>query len=172
MKKFLGIAAVILFFLILLALLVAKLFFSSPKAAPSTASDPFQNLNTTVQPISTNSAPQTAEACFRWYLTVFLTPSTVEQRAALPQAGECFTSSFLSQWSAIVATNEGDPVLTVNDYAKSWSSSIHAQTIGQSVHTSDQEVVLGTADEQLTVIAHLVQQPDLSWKIDSVSKPY
>jgi len=171
MKKIIGIIAVVLFFLILLVLVVIKLIPSNSSSPhPPSTQDPFKGISANANPVAVDNASSTALTCYTWYLKVYLIPSTLDQRASLPQAQQCFTSSFLSQWNSILSSTEGDPVLTVSDYFPTWGSAITTKTVGQSIRSSDQQITLGTGDEQFTVVAHLIRLPDQTWKIDSVSK--
>lgn len=172
MKRFVSIAAVFLFFIILLGLIVYKVLSpATPSKKADVTANPFETTKVVSQPVYTDTPNRTTASCYSWYLTAYITTATLDQIASQSQSKECFTADFISNWNALKATTEGDPVLTVMDYGPTWPSNMKVTLIGQSIRTAEEQVSLGTGDQQLVVIAHLQQQPDYTWKIDSVTKP-
>jgi len=172
MKRLLGIVVAVVFFLIVILLIVFKLFLSShTEPTQPTQSDPFQGVTAQSQSLQTDTPYRAAISCYTWYLEVYTRGATPQQIAARPEAAQCFTPSFISQWNVIITSTEADPVLLSQDYGTSWSSHISATTVGQSIHSSDQQMTLGAGNDQATLVAHLVQGQDQNWQIDSVSEP-
>jgi len=172
MKRLIGFVVAIVFFLILVLLLVFKLFFSpSTEQAPATQTDPFQGITAQSQTLQTDTPYRAAISCYTWYLEVYSRGATPQQVAARPEAAQCFTPSFIASWDSLIQSTGSDPVLLSQDYGISWSSHISATTVGQSIHSSDQQVTLGEGSDQTTVVAHLVETQDQHWQIDSVSEP-
>ncbi len=171
MKRVLIAAVTVLFFLILLALLAGKLFFSGTDktVVPEDPIDPFQNIQVASQPIHTDSPYRAAYTCYTWYLGAYAQGRTIAQIAGSPEASQCFTSAFLASWEEYSASTGVDPVLHAQDLVPSWASSMTVSTVSASVRTSDQEILLGTGAERNVLIAHLAEQEDGSWKIGSVS---
>lgn len=173
MKRIIVAAVVILFFLILLALIVLKLVLphEDNTLAQEENANPFQGVQATSRAVYTDTPERTASTCYAWYVPMRLTAPSLDSIAAEPQAPQCFTSSFISQWNTIKQESEIDPVLAVIDIGPTWTSHMDVETIGQSVRSYDVKVTLGTGDDTYSVIAHVVRENDGSWKIDSVFRP-
>jgi len=172
MKRVLSIVLIIAFFLILVLLILFKLFSPSQETStPAVQNNPFQDISAETQTIHTDTPYRTAISCYTWYLQVYMHGATPQQISTRPEASLCFTGSFISQWNELIASTGADPILLSQDYGTSWSSHISVATIGQSVHSSDQQMTLGTGSDQAVVNVHIVQTQSGAWQIDSVSGP-
>lgn len=169
MKKILGIGAIILFFLILLALLIVKLFFGHSATPTNTTQDPFASIPLPTVTIQNDTPEHTISTCYTWYVDIYSHDTvTIDDIMKRPELADCFTQSFLSTWEERRTSVEADPVLLTQDYQDSWKiTPASTRIIGQSVRSEDVEVTIGAGTAQIQVIAHLVREGNL-WKIDSV----
>lgn len=168
MKKTIGIVAVVLFFLVLLALVVVKLLPSqSSNSSADKASDPFVNAIAQPNQIQTDSPIDTVRTCYAWYVQASGYGGNVFSAQEQKETSACFTSNFISFWN----TDEsgGDPILLAQYVGKTWNN-ISVRPISQSINSSDILVTMGTGAEQNQVVAHVVKNNG-TWKIDSVSEP-
>lgn len=171
MKRILGIAAIILFFLLLLALLVVKLFFGGASSeTPETRPNPFDTIRPPSVTIQNDTPEHTIASCYAWYVDIYSHDEvTIDDIMSRPELADCFTQAFLNTWDERRTSVEADPVLLTQDYLASWRTSpITSVIVGQSVRTQDVEVTIGTRQEQVKVVAHLVRDGQ-EWKIDSVT---
>lgn len=170
MKRILGIAAIVLFFLALLILLIVKLFVApSSPSTTKTAQDPFASIPLPTVKIQNDTPEHTISTCYTWYVEIYSHDNvTIDDIMKRPELADCFTQSFLSTWEARRTSVEADPVLLTQDYQDSWKTSpASTRIIGQSVRSEDVEVTIGAGTAQIQVIAHVIREGNL-WKIDSV----
>lgn len=172
MKKTIGIIAIILFFLVILALLVVKLLPShSTTSVKQQAQNPFASATVQSSQIKTDSPSDTVRTCYAWYVQASgygANALTAQQRA---EASACFTPDFISKWSSIIDSTGGDPVLLSQFVGKTWNI-ISVSAVSQSIDSSDELVTLGTGSEQAKVLAHVTKNRSTgAWQISSVSAP-
>lgn len=170
MKKLLAIVVIFVFFLIVLGLILFKLLGPSQKKEQATpATNPFAGAVSASNGITNETPEQAVRTCYTWYLQVASQRATIQEIASRPEARSCFTPTFVSSWENYAASTDIEPVLLAQDIGTTWSNNISVTTTGQSIHATDLEVRLGTAEDMHIVDVHTVQDENGAWKIDSVT---
>lgn len=170
MKRVLIFCAVTLFFLLLVGAIVFKFARPTPSDQPQISDNPFKDTAVSTQGVYTDTPYRTAVSCYTWYVQAIATMADLGQVAAQPQATQCFTHEFIATWQTLAENTGSDPVIQAQDFGTTWASAVTAETIGQSIKTTDERVTLGRGDDTHQVIAHIVQQEEGNWQIDTVSR--
>lgn len=171
MRKAVTIIAVVVFFLIVLALLVVKLLptHSHPAQPDKQAQNPFVNATAQSAQIQTDSPSNTVRTCYAWYVQASGYGANALTAQDRVEAAKCFTPDFISKWNSTIDSTGGDPVLLAQFVGKTWNI-ISVSPVSQSIDSSDQLVTLGTGSEQAKIVAHVVKDRTTgAWQIASVS---
>jgi hypothetical protein len=169
MKKAVVILVVFLFFLLILAGILFKIF--------KTSDTPAEQQPTVQFPSATESAGATAQdpeqfvrSFYIWYLENFSRdPEFPHPENRDEVLSPWLSSELLASWDEIVIEDEVNPVLLTADDPASWGADLTVQTIGQSIRTRTLRVTLGSGDSQHVYSVELAKQQDSSWRISSVA---
>jgi hypothetical protein len=172
MKRIFTVLGVGLLFLTVIAAIVFKVMSPSTteKPAPVATTNPFADISPSIQTVYTDTPYRTVVTCLGWYIHVVGNGANANLVAPRTEATQCFTADFIAQWPTIISSTGSDPILLSQDTGPTWGSSIQAQPIGQSVNSADEQVLIGSGTDQITLLVHTVRDQTGAWKIQSVSK--
>ncbi|MDB4992266.1 MAG: hypothetical protein JWL75_511 [Parcubacteria group bacterium] len=167
MKKLIGIAAGVLFFLVILGLVLFKLLGSNTKQAVQTAPNPFGNISVTAVSTATDPA-QFAHDFYAWYISNKIADPRFPSQAQLDgEFTAWLTPTFISGWNSRGNTLDADPVLYAQDSPSFWGGSVNSTIRQQDSSTALVSVSVGNAENLHTYTVHLVLLR-AGWRIDSV----
>lgn len=170
MKRILGIAAIILFFLVILVLVIVKLIFpahqntSSPTAVQQ---NPFGNIPVTAQSDSQDPA-QFSHDFYAWYLSNLVSNPTFPSDAELHSVvSRWITPAFVASWDERGERIDADPVLYAQDFPSSWGGKITARLVQQTDFAATVDVTVGDTANEHKYTVHLLRTQGV-WRVDSI----
>ncbi len=173
MKRVIAIVLTILFFLLIIAALLFKLFGTSSSESPNTA--PTQTSFPVSAPVGAAAVDPGVfvKSFYVWYLSNAandpLFPHPENREVVLK---DWLTDSFIADWDQIQSDSEANPVLLTGGDTSSWSSNISAVTTAQLTYTSSVRVALGPPSEGHVFTVQLTRTSGSTWKIDSITNAF